>query len=256
MRKLAVTIIGLFCLALTLGHNTAFATGDEFRCPAGTTFDYKIDGLSGKTFTVPPVAAGWTVTGVVLKVGGPGGGSHITFAPVAVGQVLSVAYQQYDISHAHICKGQNTTTTTTTTTTTIPETTTTTTIPETTTTTTVPETTTTTTQPEVTTTTTQPEVTTTTVPDDTTTTTVPGVTTTTTLPVVTTTAPPAVTSTTICTTGVTNDQGVCQPVGNEDPTTTVTPVIPRTGAGSSLTMLLIAAMLTGIGITAIRFARR
>lgn len=242
MRKLAVTIIGLFCLALTLGHNTAFATGDEFRCPAGTTFDYKVDGLSGKTFTVPPVAAGWTVTGVVLKVGGPGGGSHITFAPVAVGQVLSVAYQQYDISHAHICKGQNTTTTTT-----IPETTTTT-VPETTTTTTVPETTTTTTQPEITTTTTQPEVTTTTtVPGDTTTTTVPGATTTTTLPAATTTAPPAVTSTTICTTGVTNDQGVCQPVGNEDPTTTVTPIIPRTGAGSSLTLGLIAVMLVIVG---------
>lgn len=131
-----------------------------------------------------------------------------------------------------LCEVPTTTTTSTTTTTT------------TSTTTTVPETTTTTTEPA--TTTTQPG----------TTTTVPVVTTTT-QPVVTTapptTQPPAPT-TTICTTGVTNDQGVCQPVGNED--TTVPPFIPVTGASDSLTLLLIAGMISGVGAIAIRIARR
>ena len=123
-KSIAAVFLGAL-LSLLVPAVAAAQDGDVFSCPTGTTFDYKIEPLSGVTFTVPAAPTGWTITGVVLKVGGPGGGSHITFTPVIPGQVLSVAYQQFDISHAHICKSdqppettlpEETTTSTTTTT--------------------------------------------------------------------------------------------------------------------------------------------
>lgn len=100
------------------------ATGDVYNCPAGTVHNYKIDGLSGKTFTVPTPPSGWTVEAVILKVGGGGNGAdvHQTFTPVTPGQTLTVT-GKHDISHAHICKGiieEETTTTWPAITTTIP----------------------------------------------------------------------------------------------------------------------------------------
>jgi hypothetical protein len=156
--------------------------GDEYGCPPGTTFDYKIDDLTGATFTVPAVPNGWTITGVSIKAGP----AHQLFTGVGPGSVIQVkAIMGHDVSHAHICKGEEQETTTTTapaTTTTQPETTTT--AVETTTTVcqdctpvtlvTVPETTTTTAETTTTTvggatTTTAPAATTTTVADTTTT---------------------------------------------------------------------------------------
>ena len=122
-------VLILVALAIVVGvisstPDPAHATGDTgWSCPAGTTYVHKYEPLDGKTWTVPTPPSGWYVLGASLKVGGPGGGSHIDFAPVTPGQVLDVSYQQYDISHAHLCKTQTppTTTTTSTSTTTTTE---------------------------------------------------------------------------------------------------------------------------------------
>jgi LPXTG-motif cell wall-anchored protein len=132
-------------------------TGDVYSCPQGTEHEYKLDGLSGFTLTVPTPPSGWTISAVIIKVGGPGGGTHITFSSPAPGSTIDVSNQKYEISHAHICKKQKTVDSTTTTST-VPDSTstTTTTVPDSTstTTTTVPDSTTTTsTVPDSTTTT-------------------------------------------------------------------------------------------------------
>lgn len=123
-KSIAAVFLGAL-LSLLVPAVAAAQDGDVFSCPTGTTFDYKVEPLDGYTFTVPTPPSGWTVTGVILKVGGPGGGSHITFTPVMPGQVLDVSYQQYEISHAYVCKSdqppettipEETTTSTTTTT--------------------------------------------------------------------------------------------------------------------------------------------
>lgn len=119
-------------LAIMLGvlaaPGVASATGDDgWSCPAGTTFDYKIDNLSGETFTVPTPPSGWTITGVVLKAST----EHLLVSPVTPGQVINVkALMGHDVSHVHVCKAQYQETTTTTTTLPDEETTTTTTVPE------------------------------------------------------------------------------------------------------------------------------
>lgn len=121
--------------------------GDDYTCPEGTEHDYKLDNLDGFTLTVPTPPNGWEINAVIIKIGGPGGGQHLTYSNPAPGSVIDVSYQQHEISHAHVCKVQTKETTTTT------EATTTTTVAETTTT-TVAETTTTTGE----TTTTTPEI--------------------------------------------------------------------------------------------------
>lgn len=240
--KKALAIFALTAAAFLSTMGPAEATGDEYSCPAGTEFDYKVEPLSGKTFTVPTPPDGWTITAVILKVGGPGGGSHITFSPVTPGQVLDVSNQQYDISHAHVCKGREEETTTSTSTTTS----TTTTLPE------EETTTTSTTQPTTTSTSTTSSV-----PGDTTTTTVPTETT-----VTTTTVEPSSTSTTLqpdtssTTTSLpslpTTTVGVGQPPVPQnpaaplDPTPTALPVTGTDGAKAFTPWAILALSLGGI----------
>lgn len=232
MRKYLIgALAALTLIGVPMAH-VAQATDDN---PCGSLHDFKVEPLSGYTFTVPTPPAGWTVEFVVLKVGGPGGGTHITFDPASPGQVLDVSYQQYEISHAHVCKSR------------IPEETTTSTSTSTST-----STTTTTTEPATTTTTTVAQSSTTTDPATTTSTVAPS----------TTDASTSTSTTTVSptTTGPTTTVQVGQPPVPPQPQQTVDdppaqPVnLPSTGGEA--TLALYALVVVCLGIVLAMMARR
>jgi LPXTG-motif cell wall-anchored protein len=241
MMNIRTTAAAIFATAVIAGVGAAAQAtdGDAYTCPPGTTFDYKIEPYSGFTFTVPTPPAGWTVTGVIIKVGGPGGGTHLTYTAPTPGTLIDVSFQQHEISHVHVCKSNQQTTTTTTspsTTTTLPE--------ETTTSTSTP-TTTSTTDPS----TTDPGVTTTTDPGGATTT-VPGSTPSSTEPSTTSTEP---SSTSIVST--------TQPSASSSAPATGTGggKLPATGAEDTNTQAWAGTALAGVGLALYligRYARR
>lgn len=131
---LALLIGTSIAFALASAGSPAVATSDV-ACPAGTEHTYRIDDLSGPTFTVPSAQDGWEVLGVSIRAGS----SHYNYPNAVTGDIIDVqADTGHDISHAHLCTRrlqdettttaptttlESTTTTTTTTTTLEPTTT-------------------------------------------------------------------------------------------------------------------------------------
>lgn len=110
MRKFLLggfTAAGLLLGGFAISGATAAAdqpddTGDVYSCPDGSTSDYKIDNLSGETFTVPQPTAGKVIVAVVVKAST----EHKPYDDVEPGVVINVkADMGHNISHAHICEG-------------------------------------------------------------------------------------------------------------------------------------------------------
>lgn len=249
MKRLSVLLASAFVVFAAVS-SPASATGDTgWSCPAGTTHSYKLDNLSGPTFTVPDASAGWHVLGVSIKAGP----DHYDYPDATSGDVIAVkADTGHDTSHAHVCERRTPTTTTSTTSTTTTTTTTTTEVPPSTST-TVPDTTsstTSTTAPM----TTVPATTSTSSPSTSTTT--PGTTSSTT-----TTAPPDTSSSTTSTTSAPTTTAVetTSTSSPADPTTTAPSVtvhrLPATGTTTDMVFAWAIALIV-LGAAALFVVRR